>query len=245
MIKLFEADDSDAVLLVDADNAFNRLNRLVALKNMHIICPTLAIYATNCYQSSARLFVTGGAELQSQEGTTQGDPLSMPFYALSVMPLIWELRDAIHQIWYADDAQATGSLTQLRKWWDTLVLRGPGYGYFVNATKSILVVKPQKIEEAKSTFHDTRLQIQEGARYLGGAIGTASYVQNYVADSVSKLFQTLRYHILKQHTQLSCTPLGTDGISFSGRYLTQQQILPLWRTSSRINSFRRYLEAVK
>jgi hypothetical protein len=186
MIKLFGDDESDAVLLIDADNAFNRLNRAVALSNMQIICPSLAIFSRNCYQVPARLFVTGGAELASQEGTTQGDPLAMPFYALSLMPLIRELHGTIHQIWYADDAQAAGGLESLRLWWDTLVRRGPGYGYYVNAHKTILVVKGHKLNDATIAFQDTGVQIEKGSRDLGAAIGEDSYVQQYVATKVSK-----------------------------------------------------------
>ncbi len=87
-IKFFEVDDTYAILLVDADNAFNRLNRSVALWNIQRICPPLANITINCYRQHSRLFVTEGGEISSCEGTTQGDPLAMPLYALSVIPLI-------------------------------------------------------------------------------------------------------------------------------------------------------------
>ena len=44
MIELFEADATDALLLVDAANAFNRLNRAVALHNIQFICPPLSMF---------------------------------------------------------------------------------------------------------------------------------------------------------------------------------------------------------
>ena len=77
---VFAALDTDAVLLVDADNAFNRLNRAVALHNVQYTCPPLATIAINFYRTSSRLFVTDGMELSSEEGTTQGCPLSMALY---------------------------------------------------------------------------------------------------------------------------------------------------------------------
>ena len=67
---LFEADNTDVVLLVDATNAFISLNRATALHNIRILCPALATYAINTYRVYARLFVTGGKELSSTEGTT-------------------------------------------------------------------------------------------------------------------------------------------------------------------------------
>lgn len=47
--KMFEADDNDTVLLIDASNAFNSLNRSAVMHNktIRIICPTLATFAIN------------------------------------------------------------------------------------------------------------------------------------------------------------------------------------------------------
>ena len=39
MRKVFEDDETEAILLVDAENAFNNLNRRAALSNIKEICP--------------------------------------------------------------------------------------------------------------------------------------------------------------------------------------------------------------
>ena len=88
MMEIFQEEDTDALLLVDASNAFNSLNRKVFLHNIKYLCPPLAIYTRNCYSMPSRLFVTGGSEISSEEGTTQGDPLAMPIYAIGIMPLL-------------------------------------------------------------------------------------------------------------------------------------------------------------
>ena len=88
MRELFEHDNSDAVLLIDASNAFNSLNRAAALHNIRILCPSIATYAINTYREPARLFIVGGQELKSSEGTTQGNPLAISLYAISLQPLI-------------------------------------------------------------------------------------------------------------------------------------------------------------
>ena len=43
----FECEATDAMLLVDAANAFNQLSRLVALHNIQYICPPFAIVLIN------------------------------------------------------------------------------------------------------------------------------------------------------------------------------------------------------
>ena len=91
---IFEADETDGVLLIDASNAFNALNRQAALHNIRVQCPIIATYAINTYRLSAGLFIIGGQEILSAEGTTQGDPLAMGLYAQSIQPLITSLQGA-------------------------------------------------------------------------------------------------------------------------------------------------------
>jgi len=74
MHNIFEADNTDAVLLIDASNAFNSLNRAAALHIVRILSPTIATYAINTYREPARLFVIGGKELRSEGGFTPGGP---------------------------------------------------------------------------------------------------------------------------------------------------------------------------
>ena len=98
-----------SVLLVDATNAFNTLNRKAALVNIHHICPPLAVVLTNTYRGTSKLFIEGET-LLSQEGTTQGDPLAMSMYALGILPLLKKLQHITNQVWFADDASAGGNL---------------------------------------------------------------------------------------------------------------------------------------
>ena len=112
---LFNHADSDAILLVDASNAFNSLNCSVALHNIQQLCPSLACVLINTYCSPASLYVSGDT-LLSEEGTTQGDRLAMPMYAIAMIPLIFRLTESITQVWYADDACACGRLSDLRLW---------------------------------------------------------------------------------------------------------------------------------
>ena len=78
MNKIYRSHECDGVLLVDASNAFNTINRKAMLHNIGIICPEISKYVENSYQTPARLISTDGRELRSEEGTTQGDPLQWP-----------------------------------------------------------------------------------------------------------------------------------------------------------------------
>ena len=49
MREIYQQEDIDAVLLIDSRNAFNCLNRSVALHNIEITCPILAMYLINTY----------------------------------------------------------------------------------------------------------------------------------------------------------------------------------------------------
>ena len=108
----FLDDDTEAVLLVDATNAFNVLNHQAALRNIMNLCPSIAIALTNTYREPTNLFVDGSS-LLSQEGTTQGDPLAMPMYAVATIPLIRSLPSDVQQVWYADDASGSHATCEL------------------------------------------------------------------------------------------------------------------------------------
>jgi len=62
-------DSSDGILLIDADNAFNRVNRAVALWNVQYTCPAMKHVLVNFYRSSSRIFMNGDGffELLSEE----------------------------------------------------------------------------------------------------------------------------------------------------------------------------------
>ena len=132
---------------MDATNALNSLNRSVALHNIQQLYPTLARILINTYCSPVFLFISSDTIL-SEEGTTQGDPLAMPMYAIAMIPLIRCLNYDVTQVCYADDACACGRLYSLHQWWDQLCKLGPGFGYFPNASKTWLVVKDRCHSEA-------------------------------------------------------------------------------------------------
>ena len=186
---LFQREDTEALLLVDATNAFNSLNRQTALHNIQKLCPSIATALINTYRAPSELFVDGDV-LLSREGTTQGDPLAMPMYALATIPFIRKLKDRVNdvsQVWYADDASGAGKLHRLREWWDQINTLGPKFGYFTNASKTWLVTKEDYLSAASAAFADTGVKVtSEGRPYLGAALGTEEYMKAFVADKVQQ-----------------------------------------------------------
>ena len=113
MAQIFESEECEAILLVDAKNAFNLLSRKVALNNIAYSCPEIHTFLNNSYKCPASLHTGDGNPLQSQEGVTQGDPLSMAMYALSTQKFISELRERnpdVKQAWFADDGTGGSSV---------------------------------------------------------------------------------------------------------------------------------------
>ena len=102
MQTLLDDSNTQAILLVAASNAFNNLNRQMALANISVNCPAILPVLTNTYRQPSFLFV-GGEVLISKEGTTQSDPLAMPMYALATVPLLTKVSTKeTTQVWYAD-----------------------------------------------------------------------------------------------------------------------------------------------
>ena len=187
MRQISESPETEAVILVDASNAFNSLNREAALLNIQQLCPALSKVLINTYREDVQLFIDGES-IPSSEGTTQGDPLAMAMYALAITPLIHRIKDngTTRQIWYADDATAGGKLHDLKSWWDDIARIGPEYGYHPNPAKTWLIVKEHNLTEATELFRNTGVSITtEGKRHLGAAIGTRNFVEEYVQQRVA------------------------------------------------------------
>ena len=132
----YEKESSEGILLVDAENAFNNLNRKVAIDNIKQLCPPFYQYLSNTYQVPSKLVIQGDRKHEvifSKEGSTQGAVSAMSMYGLGLKPLTDNLSDVIDttkcvQSWYADDSSTTGELIEMRKWWDILCTEGPKYG---------------------------------------------------------------------------------------------------------------------
>ena len=190
MRRMFEDEETEAILLVDASNAFNALNRKAALHNVQYICPELSTFLHNLYQGDAELFLPNSEEIiYSREGTTQGGPESMAFYAVSTTSLLKSQHaDPAKRVFYADDGNGASKLVRLSEWWKELKVIGPPLGYDPNPGKSVLITKPAYIDQARDLFPDI---LQEnittvGSEVLGSFIGTAEGTEGFVTEKIAE-----------------------------------------------------------
>ena len=147
MSQVFEEEGTDGILLIDASNAFKQMNRSAASHSIQITCKEMAHYVINTYRSPSRPFICGGGETLSQEGTTQGDPLAMPWYSVNTSIMIQILRAHIKQVWLAVDSAGGGRIAQLYDWYTQLSKEGEKFGYLVNGSESWLIVKSEALAD--------------------------------------------------------------------------------------------------
>ena len=68
----YSKTSADAVLLIDAENAFNSLNRKLALKIIENTCPSFSTAIKNSYSNPYKLFVNKKNNLPSRRDNPRG-----------------------------------------------------------------------------------------------------------------------------------------------------------------------------
>ena len=112
-------EETEAILLTDAENAFKALNRKMMLRNI------ISTYINNYYCSPANLC---GSKILSKEGTTPGDPTAMAAYAIGVTPLLHFFHNFIlsnvhrtKEVAFADDFTIAGKISEIKEYWEELI----------------------------------------------------------------------------------------------------------------------------
>ena len=91
-----------------------------------------------------------------------------------------------------------------------IVQRGPAFRYYVNPSKTYLIVKQNRYEEAVKVFEDTGVHTTtNGKRYLGSPSGTSSFKEEYAQIKIDEwkkelqnLVEVAPIHIRRPLTQL-------------------------------------------
>ena len=150
----------------------------------------------------------------------------MAICALGIRPLIDNLGEAVDhekckQSWYADDSSVGGQLTDMKTMWDQLCTMGPKYGYYPQASKTILIVKERFEAKAKAIFGKSGIKIStRGERHMGAMVGSERFKDEYVSNKVEKWVQDIEQlsNIAKDETQSALSSF-TRAISHRWTYV--------------------------
>ena len=95
-------------------------------------------------------------------------------YGIGILPLIknhkYEITN-ITQPWYADNTRALGTFAKIETYFDLLTCQGPGRGYYLEPSKSALIVRPENLEAGKEFGAHHVFKVCMGTHYLWGYIG--------------------------------------------------------------------------
>ena len=91
----FEQPETQAILLIDAKNAFNSLNRDLVLKNIEVLCPSLYLALSNSYKTPSNLCFSQSSAIP--RGNYSRDSLAMAIYGLAILPLIEKVTDLLEE----------------------------------------------------------------------------------------------------------------------------------------------------
>ena len=135
-----EADPSGTTI-VDSRNGFNELSCLEMLWTVQHRWSAGARFTLNCYRHWAQLLLRQPGDppvtILGREGVTQGDPISMVLYRITLVPLTEKPRAAdpgLPSPFYADDAAFDGSMRRSAQLLNLLMNRGAGPGILPRAS---------------------------------------------------------------------------------------------------------------
>ena len=170
-----EALDYWGFLLVDARNAFNKLNRINMLWTIRHEWPAGARFTLNCYCHHGTLLCSApdgtSFKIPSRAGITRCDLLVMLIYDGGLMPMVRQLKE-VHphavQPWYADDAGSADHFDEIEAFFKDLAKIGPDFGYFPGPSKGILIVRSRNLQSGRLFFNEQR---RRGFQIIMGFVG--------------------------------------------------------------------------
>ena len=78
--------------------------------------------------------------------------------------------------------------------WDSIEKHSPDYGYYQQADKAWVIVKPKHLEEAQRIFRGTNIKITaKGKKHLGAAIGSEIYRKEYINEKIDTWIREIKF----------------------------------------------------
>ena len=200
--------NSEKVLLkIDAENAFNLVDRSTMFEQVRNVFPELSAFVEWCYGSAPHLFA-GDYLLSSEAGVQQGDPLGPLLFALTIHPLILEMKNRWPKLdllaFYLDDGTLVGDCKDVAAAFKFFCLEGPKFGIKVNMSKC-QVWSPYGPVSDVLNIDLFPAEIcrwdEDGIDLLGSPIGSVGYTEAFATSKVEKIADLLdKIHII-EHAQ--------------------------------------------
>ena len=126
---------------------------------------------------------------------------SLPLLSCESSVSVKENHDRKKNIAFADDLTSVCKMYELIEWWKNVLYYGPYLGYYINESKSWLIIKEEYIQRAKETFRDYNIKITtDGHRHLGAVVGSN---ENKEVSAIAKVSEWIKQ--LEILTKFECT----------------------------------------
>ena len=184
-------DSGKWTLLVDFSNAFNCIDRSAMFHEVRSRLPALSPWIECCYGCQPLLHF-GSHCLLSCIGVQQGDPLGPLSFALTLQPIVEQIKQEVPNLlinsWYLDDGTLCGSPDDLLAALNIIEREGPSFGLHLNRSKSLLFIPPSCSGSMPSNPLPPDLPTtSEGFLLLGCPVGSPAFCASSASDRVEKI----------------------------------------------------------
>ena len=112
------------------------------------------------------------------------------------MPMVLEVKEDVPdviQVLFAGDNPGGGKIKRLKVWTEKMIELGPPRGIFNELTKSLLVVKPEFVGQAKELFADLQILVVSSGKQLGGCVGDEDEMLDFVKKKVARWVKCVKF----------------------------------------------------
>ena len=199
---VYGLDESNFLVKLDFQNAFNSIRRDLMLANTLEKAPAIYPLAFSAYCQPSLLFFDKFT-ISSCEGVQQGDPLGPLLFCIALHDLICSLKSEL-VAFYLDDGSIGGSLDDVSADLHYLESNAHHLGLTLNQSKSGFICSDNLLREEFVTLFPSIREISgHEATLLGSPIGSIESINFILAKKISNL-RTLgeRLKLLNTHDAL-------------------------------------------
>ncbi|KAI0981680.1 hypothetical protein GJ496_003108 [Pomphorhynchus laevis] len=130
-----------------------------------------------------------------------GAPADLAYVLKNTLHGAKEHHDGTIQKWYADDCACVVTITDLEATWKEIIRIGPKFGFHINPSKCVLLIKNEsRLDEISATnLKDITIK-SHGVNYLGSFNGSKEYMKIKCEEAIlMKCNEHSRLHEITNH----------------------------------------------